>query len=275
MLRLVIPSVLTLLLAGCAASPQRFERVALTDRALQDPWETTNRRVFAVSQKVDRAVLMPIVNGYQFIVPEAARRGIGNLYGNLREPSYLVNAVAQGKISHGFRAFDRILVNGVLGLGVADHATGMGLYQQSHDFGQTMAVWGVPSGPFVMLPLLGPSTLRDTVGFAVDFLFDPVDQGKNRILSFNWRMAQLGVRVINIRIKIANQGEQMLIGSADPYATMRSAWLQNRRYELWDGNPPPVDDDDDDDAGAVPDAATVPVDSTPATVPVAVAGLPQ
>ena len=264
MFRPVIPSLLALLLAACAASPQRFERVALTDRALQDPWETTNRRIYAVSQQVDRAVLMPVVNGYQFIVPEAARRGIGNLYGNLREPSYLVNAVAQGKISHGFRAFDRILVNGVLGLGVADHATGMGLYQQSHDFGQTLAVWGVPSGPFLMVPLLGPSTLRDAIGFGVDFLFDPVDQGKNRILSFDWRMAQLGVRVINIRIKIANQGEQMLVGSADPYATIRSAWLQNRRYELWDGNPPPVNDDDDDDTAG-----------TAAPAPAAVAGPPR
>ncbi len=247
------------LLAGCAATPQRFERVALTNRAMNDPWEKTNRKIYAWSQSVDRAVVMPVVNSYRFIVPEAARRGIGTLYGNLREPTYLANAVAQGKIKHGFRAFDRILVNGVLGLGVADHANEMGLYSINHDFGQTMAVWGVPSGPFVMIPLLGPSTLRDAVGFGVDFLLDPVDIGKNRILPFEWRVAQLGVRVINIRIKIADQGEQLLIGSADPYATLRSAWLQNRRYELWDGNPPaPPEDEEgwDTPADSAPPAPT-------------------
>ena len=246
MMRL-FPALLLALLAGCAASPQRFERVALTDQAMNDPWEKTNRRIHALSTRVDRAVIMPVVDGYRFIVPEGARRGLSNMYGNLQEPTNLANAVAQGKIKSGFRAFDRILVNGVLGLGVSDHATGMGLEEQEHDFGQTMAVWGVPSGPFVMMPFLGPATLRDGIGFGIDFLLDPVDYGKNRILSAEWRMAQLGIRVINIRIGIAEQGEQLLVGSADPYATIRSAWLQNRRYELWDGNPPPAPEEDEDD----------------------------
>ena len=254
-----LPLLLTLaLLAGCAASPQRFERIALTDQAHNDPWESTNRRIYALSTRVDRNVIVPIVDTYRFIVPEGARRGLSNVYGNLGEPTNFTNAMAQGKVKSGFRALDRILVNGVLGLGVSDHATEMGLEEQGHDFGQTMAVWGVPSGPFVMMPFLGPATLRDGIGFGVDFLFDPVDIGKNRILHDEWRAFQLGVRVINIRIKVADQGEQLLAGSADPYATIRSAWLQNRRYELWDGNPPAIDDPADDEDWGAPAAAPSP-----------------
>lgn len=256
------------LLAGCAASPQRFERVALTDQAMHDPWENTNRRIYAMSNRVDHAVIMPVVNGYRFIVPEGARRGLHNMYENLGEPTNLANAMAQGKVKSGFRAMDRILINGVLGLGVSDHATEMGLETQDHDFGQTMAVWGVPSGPFVIMPFLGPATLRDAAGFGVDFLLDPVDYGKNRILDANWRAFQLGVRIINIRINIAEKGEQLLVGSADPYATVRSAWLQNRRYELWDGAPPATDDEDDWEAPpAAPPAAGTPATEPPAVDP--------
>lgn len=265
---LILP--LCVLLAGCAASPQRFERVALTDQTRHDPWENTNRRIYALSNKVDRAVIMPVVDTYRFIVPAAARRGVSNMFDNLGEPTNLANAMAQGKVKRGFRAMDRILVNGVLGLGIADHATEMGLETQDHDFGQTMAVWGVPSGPFVMMPFLGPSTLRDGLGFGVDFLLDPTDFGKNRILDMKWRAVQLGFRVINIRIDIAEQGEQLLIGSADPYATIRSAWLQNRHYELWDGNPPAMDDEDDWDADdwdadAAPQPASESVSAAPGT----------
>lgn len=267
------------LLAGCAASPQRFERVALSDSAASDPWEKTNRTIHEISTSIDQAVVVPVVSGYRFIVPEAARHGIFGLYQNLGEPINFANAFAQGKFKSGFRALDRILVNGVLGLGVTDHATEMELYVEEHDFGQTMAVWGVPSGPFVMVPFLGPSTVRDAFGFGVDFIFDPVDEGKNRLLSPEWRAFQLGVRLINIRMGIADAGEQLLTGSADSYATIRSAWLQNRRYALWDGSPPPAEDDWEDDwdtpAAEVPAAEAVTETAGPAAPDTAPGGEPQ
>lgn len=234
-----------LVLAGCAHSGERLDRVAITQTAKADPWEGTNRKIFRMTETIDRAVLSPITDGYRFAVPEAARNGVRNAYDNLQEPTNLANAVAQGKIKSAFRALDRILINGVLGLGVSDHATAMGLNEQEHDFGQTLAVWNVPSGPFVMMPFLGPSTVRDTVGFFVDFALDPVDYGKNRVLSTEERYVQLGIRIIDLRAGLKDQGEQLLQGSADPYATVRSAWLQLRRYQIFDGTLPPEQEDDD------------------------------
>lgn len=245
-------------LGACAHGGEKLDRVAITDVAQRDPWEKTNRHVFDVSMKLDRYALKPVTNVYRTVVPEAPRRGISNGYNLLQEPTNLGNAVVQGKVKSAFRAFDRILVNSFLGLGVADHASDMGLVEQQHDFGQTMAVWGVPSGPFVMLPFLGPNTARDSVGFVVDFLFDPVDLIENRLISQQEQLAKLGVRVLDTRSNLRDQGEQLLAGAADPYATTRSAWLQLRRYEIFDGNLPDEDEEDippPDDPQATSEAA--------------------
>ncbi len=239
------PLLLALLLGACAHGGERLDRVAITETAQRDPWEKTNRRIFHVSTQIDRYALSPVTNAYRTVVPDAPRRAISNGYNNLQEPTHLANAVAQGKIKSAFRAADRLLVNFGLGLGVADHATEMGLTEQEHDFGQTMAVWGVPSGPFVMLPFLGPSTARDAVGFFVDFLLDPVDPIQNRVISGEEQIAALSIRVLDIRSGLRDQGEQLLAGAADPYATTRSAWLQLRRYQIFDGNLPDTDDEID------------------------------
>ena len=160
-----------------------------------------------------------------------------------------------------------MLVNTVLGLGVADHATDMGLTAQEHDFGQTMAVWGVPSGPFVFMPLLGPNTARDGIGFLVDFIFDPADQLRARTISREERFVSLGIRVLDTRSGLRDQGEQLLVGAADPYATVRSAWLQLRRYQRIDGNLP---DEPEDDLPALP-----PLDDEPAAEPAAQTASPE
>ncbi len=243
-----LPMITMLLLLGaCAHGGERLERVAISPQAEADPWERSNRQVYVLSTGIDRAVLLPVTNAYRMTVPAAARRGIANGYNNLREPTHLANALLQGKVKRAFRALDRLLINGVLGLGVSDHATAMGLPVQSHDFGQTMAVWGVPSGPFIMLPFLGPSTVRDGLGFFVDFFADPANHLENRLLSREEKYLKLGVRVLDIRSGLRDQGEQLLEGAADPYATIRSAWLQRRRFEIFDGAPPETDDLFDDD----------------------------
>ncbi|MCG2840006.1 VacJ family lipoprotein [Sandaracinobacter sp. RS1-74] len=241
--RFLLPLAL-LALGACAHGGEKLDRVAITQRAVDDPWETTNRRIYSFSMKVDRNVLVPITEGYRTVVPEAPRRGISNFYNNAQEPTHLANAVLQGKGKSAFRALDRILVNGVLGLGVADHATDMGLPAEEHDFGQTMAVWGVPSGPYVFTPLLGPNTVRDGIGFLVDFIFDPADLVKTRLLSREERYIALGFRVLDTRSSLRDQGEQLLVGAADPYATARSAWLQLRRYQIFDGVLPDEPEDE-------------------------------
>jgi phospholipid-binding lipoprotein MlaA len=271
----LLPLLLLPLLAACAHSGDRLDRVAISPAAVEDRWEPTNRRIFRASTAIDRAFFVPVADTYRLVVPEAARRGIGNAYDLLQEPTNLANAVAQGKIKSAFRALDRILVNGVLGLGVADHASDMGLTEQPHDFGQTMAVWGMPSGPFVMLPFLGPSTVRDGTGFFVDFLFDPVDLVERRALSADEQLVKLGVRLVDTRSGLRDQGEQLLVGAADPYATVRSAWLQLRRYEIFDGTLPDDPDDAADDEPideALPDDAAVSPEPAPSPSPAPGAG---
>lgn len=242
---------LALLLGACAHGGERMERVALSPAAFADPWEDGNRRLFAASNAVDKAVLRPTVTAYRAVVPEAARRGVTSFYNTSNEPRNLINALLQGKVKSAFRAVDRMLVNGVLGLGVADHATDMGLETQRHDFGQTMAVWGVPSGPFVMMPFFGPSTARDSIGFFVDFFGDPLRFAERRLLSGEEQILELGLTIVDLRSGLIDQGEQLLAGSADPYATTRAAWLQIRRYQLFDGDPPAAPDDEEE--GALPE----------------------
>jgi phospholipid-binding lipoprotein MlaA len=242
-----LPLLLTagLLLGACAHGGERLDRVAITETAQRDPWEKTNRRIFHVSTQIDRYALSPVTNVYRTVIPAEPRRAISNGYDWIQEPINLGNGLAQGKVKSAFRAFDRLLINGFLGLGVADHASDMGLVEEEHDFGQTMAVWGVPSGPFVMLPFLGPSTARDAVGFVVDVVFDPFNPIQNRILSQEEQFVQFGVRILDVRSGLRDQGEQLLQGAADPYATTRAAWLQLRRYQIFDGNLPDADDEVD------------------------------
>lgn len=271
-----------LFLTGCATTGPSMERVALSPSAEADPWERGNRQLYAANRAVDRAMLKPVAQGYRAIVPTAARRGISNAFGTLGEPNNAVNAIMQGKIKRAFRALDRILVNGILGLGLADHATAMGLDEQRHDFGQTLAVWGVPSGPFLMLPLFGPSTARDAVGTFMDFLvLDPVDYGERRLVGTGEQISILAGRVIDQRAILAEQGEQLLLGAADEYAVLRSGWLQRRRFELFDGMPPIADEEDITDEvpapppspAPAPDSAPVP--ATPAASDPAPAPLPS
>lgn len=234
-----------LLLVGCAHSGPRFDRAASLEKAAEDPWEYDNRQMYDLNRKIDKAVLRPTAQVYRAVLPSPMRQGMHNFFRLTGEPGNGFNAALQGKPKGFFRAIDRILVNGVLGMGVVDHASGMGLERQSHDFGQTLAVWGVHSGPFFMMPVMGPSTPRDSFGFLVDFFVDPLNLLEWAYLSPAERNIKLGTRIIDGRAHLIDQGEQMLTGVADEYATIRSAWLQLRRNELYDGNPP-IDDDYDD-----------------------------
>lgn len=244
---LLAPAVAALFLASCATSPERMEKIGLNEKAMNDPLEKTNRQLFALNKDLDRYVAKPVTRGYRRVIPTAAQRGVSGYYLNAKEMLNLPNALAQGKVKSAFVAADRLLINGILGLGLTDHASNLGVYTEPHDFGQTMAVWGMPSGPYLMLPFLGPSTLRDGIGRAVDFFLDPTSFILDTMISTEWHIAEMGVQLIDMRSRLMDTGEQVLTGAADEYATMRSAWLQLRRYELFDGMPPPEAEDDYDD----------------------------
>lgn len=225
------------LLGGCMTT-----HAASTETAEADRWEGTNRRIYQFNKNLDRAVLKPLANGYRTVVPTAARHGITNVYSNYGEPANLMNSVLQGKISQAFRTLDRFLINSTLGVGgLADNATDLGRPQEKEDFGQTFAAWGIDSGPYVVLPVFGPSTLRDSFGLAADIVIDPADFARNAAFSpsIYWRIGQLATRIINFRARLTDQGgDSLLADSLDEYALVRSVYLQSRRSALYDGNPP-------------------------------------
>jgi phospholipid-binding lipoprotein MlaA len=232
---------LALPLAACASTGS-------TDlaRAEADPWEKSNRRMFAFNKGLDRWVVKPVATGYRAVVPKPARTAVSNAYGNYGEPANFINSVLQGKLAQAFRTLDRFILNSTLGIaGVMDVATNMGRPREAEDFGQTLARWGVKSGPYMVLPLFGPSTLRDGIMTPVDFFVDPADFARNAFLSPGWgvRIGMAAGRVINFRNTLIETGaDKLLADSLDEYALARSAYLQRRRLQLFDGNLPAEED---------------------------------
>lgn len=220
--------------------------------------ERVNRGVYGFNRGLDRVAIRPATQVYRAVVPGAARRGVANLLGHVDTPLSVGNAVLQGKVKQAFRQVDRFLLNTFLGLGVADHATDLGRPEEEEDFGQTLAVWGVKPGPYIMLPLLGPSTLRDTVGFGVDVVSDPVPYGRDEYVwnfGFTEQVGYLGVQTLDLRARLIDAGtDKVLADSPDEYVTIRSAYLQNRRAAIYDGAPPP-DPADDEELEPLPAAA--------------------
>ncbi len=249
-----------LAVAGCATGPKGGTYAA----AQADPWEKTNRRIYAVNKKIDRYALKPVAIGFRAVVPKPARQAIANGFSNYGEPGNFVNAVAQGKIKQAFRTLDRFIVNTTLGVGgLADVATKLGRPQESEDFGQTLAVWGIKSGPFVMLPFFGPATVRDGTGLAVDLAADPADIARNIIASpaIWWRIGQIATRLASVRSQLIDQGaDALLADSLDEYTLVKTAYLQRRYSQIWDGNPP---FEEEDYEAAPPGGPSPPADAAP------------
>jgi phospholipid-binding lipoprotein MlaA len=232
--------------------------------AHKDPLEKFNRKVYKVDRALDKAIVRPAAVVYTKVVPEAGRRGIHNFFNNAEEPRNFVNAVLQGKPKVALQTLARFIINTTLGVGgFADHATGFGLPEHKEDFGQTFAVWGIGSGPYLVLPVLGPSTLRDAAGRGIEFAGgDPFDYAIGR-LHLRWYVKYPGItlpRLLDVRAELLDTADKLLNGSADEYATVRSAYLQSRRNDIYDGNPP-----DDDPADSPADMAASPTPSPPPT----------
>jgi phospholipid-binding lipoprotein MlaA len=226
------------LLAGCATTPGE-------DRlAERDPLEGFNRGVWAVNRGVDTVVLKPVSTVYRTVTPRPARRGLSRILANLSEPFSAINAMLQGKPDRAVNSLGRFVVNSTIGVGgLADHATGMGMKPTPEDFGQTLAAWGVNGGPYLVLPLLGPSTLRDGVGSGVAQLADPyrVCLRECGIASSTERLAATGAELVIVRADLTEAGtDAFLDTSFDPYAAARSAYLQRRRTQILDQEDAPA-----------------------------------
>lgn len=241
------------LLAACATTPGN--QLA----AERDPLEKTNRGIYRFNRGLDKAVVTPATKVYRVAVPKAAQRGIGNVFNNVDEPFSFINALLQGKVNQAFRTAARFLINTTLGVGgLADHATDMGLPEEPEDFGQTLAVWGMKSGPYVMLPLFGPSTLRDAIGFGVERVSDPYRLALNEANLDTLETAGVtGLELADTRSYVMDTADPLLQGSADEYATVKSAYLQYRWNLIHDGAPP------DDYEEAMPGEATPPAEAPP------------
>lgn len=254
---LILPA---LLLAGCASTPGKHE---LAER---DPLEGFNRGVWAFNDVVDKAALKPATTAYRTVTPRPARRGLSRIFANLSEPFSAINNLLQGKPDRAMRNLGRFTINSTIGVGgLADHATGLGVAPAYEDFGQTLAVWGANGGPYLVLPILGPSTLRDGVGSGVAQIADPYRITlRQSNLSTGAKYGATGAEIINIRSEMIELGlDAYLESSLDPYSSARSAYLQRREAEIRDEAEPVLGatDTETSEAGAETDA--VPATETP------------
>lgn len=225
-----------LALGACAMPPPLDDKEAWVEyREINDPLEPANRAVFELNRGLDRAALKPAATLYRDALPGFLRQGIGNLLEHLRAPVVLINDLLQGEVKRALRTFNRFWINTALGFGFMDMAGAMGLEGHDEDFGQTLAVWGVPEGPFIMLPLFGPSNPRDTVGLVVDFLTDPFNvwaANTDREYLRYPRAGTLGVHARSGQLDLIDDLEKT---SLDFYAAIRSLYRQRRADEISNG----------------------------------------
>lgn len=233
--RLVMAAVVALV-AGCASVP------GAAPPPKEDPWENFNRKVFSFNESVDEAVLKPVATAYVKVVPELVRKGVSNVLGNIGDVWSAANHLLQGKIHTGLDMGMRVLTNTVFGLGgLLDPATEFGLVRRSEDFGQTLGRWGVGPGPYLVLPLLGPSTARDGTALLLDRQASPSALGTTDAASYSIT----AIEVINLRANLLGATRLLNDVALDKYSFLRQAYLARRLDVVHDGAPPMEKFDDE------------------------------
>lgn len=215
-----------LLVSGCASKPHQS---VLDEGEVSDPWEGFNRGVYAFNNVVDGVLIKPLAKTYNFVVPRPARKGVTNFLHNLASPANFANAVFQGNSEQSFTILWRFILNSTLGVGgLFDFAGYHGLVASDEDFGQTLAVYGVGPGPYIVLPIIGPSNLRDAVGKVADAFLDPI----NYLDEEEWIIAHKAAVIIDRRSRTIELTDEVERTSIDPYATFRSGYSQYRENEI-------------------------------------------
>lgn len=211
-------------LAGCATPANNY-----------DPLESINRPIYQFNEAADRVVLKPVAKGYVAVTPTFVRRGVSNFFNNLDDVYSAANNLLQGKFKAAGSDTLRVAVNTTMGLGgLIDVATRAGLERHDEDLGQTLGYWGIDSGPYLMLPLLGPSTLRDATGTGITMATEGPLEAIDEV---RVRNSLRGLNVVDQRVKLFPL-DGMLEDALDPYTFVRDAWLQRRHAAVWDGKPP-------------------------------------
>lgn len=233
--------VATLLLGGCATRPTDPEELAYYIET-RDPLEPFNRAVFQFNEITDKVVLRPLAIGYRAIVPSGIRAGIHNFLNNLKSPTTIINALLQGEGERARDTFGRFLTNTILGLGgFIDIASDAGIPQYYEDLGQTLAVWGVEPGPYLVMPILGPADLRHWVGYSVDGAISPTGYYIRKEYGMEGVGVQAGLSALDWRSANLETVDDLRKSSLDFYATVRSAYRQRRQHEIWNGEQPKGD----------------------------------
>jgi len=210
-----------------------------------DPLERYNRAMFGFNEGVDQVIIRPVAKGYEAVMPQVARTGVSNVFSNVGDAWVSVNNLLQGKPVDAASDLGRFLVNSTLGLGgLIDWASDMGLEKHDEDFGQTLGRWGVGSGAYVVLPFIGPRTVRDGIGWAMDVMVDPVYEIDN----VRVRNSLAALRLVDMRADLLPLDRALEVAALDKYAYVRDAYLQRRRSLVYDGRPPR----DLDEEGALP-----------------------
>lgn len=215
----VLTATAAALLSGCSGMYTK-------DGTPNDPWEGFNRGVFTFNDTLDHYALRPVAQGYQSVTPEPVRDSVSHFFSNLGDVRNTFNGVLQGNPVIAGTSLSRFVINTTLGIGgLLDPATQLGLGQRKEDMGKTLAAWGFKSGPFLMLPLLGPSTLRDTAGLPVDWYTSVTSHIDNNYARWGLRF----VDVVQLRASLLDQ-EKLMKG--DRYTFIRDAWMQHRQFEI-------------------------------------------
>jgi phospholipid-binding lipoprotein MlaA len=252
---------LVLVCAGCATV-----QPGLTPAQQSDPFESWNRKVFSFNEVLDDAILIPVATVYAEVVPPLVRRGIGNFYANLADAWSAVNNLLQGKPAYAGQVAFRFAVNSTFGLaGVLDLASEMGIERHYEDFGQTLGVWGAEPGAYLVWPLIGPSTVRDSIALPLNYAASPM-------YLFNVDLwGQFGIwslQLVNLRAGLLSAGRLLDAIVLDKYTFVRDAFLQQRRSLILDGEEPATPDPSKEDEADRPAASVPPEPSAlPASAP--------
>jgi len=237
-LNTLIKPLLIILLLGLNTGCTTLDGPANPD----DPFESFNRSMYSFNETLDEYAMKPIAQGYQAVTPDAVDSGITNFFSNLGDVLVLINELLQLKIEDAIATSARIVFNSTFGLfGLIDVATDFGLPKHEEDFGQTLGYWGVDSGPYLVLPFFGPSSIRDGIGLAADFTeLDLVYDD----MSAKDTYSLLALKYVDKRADLLKAKDIVDETAPDPYAFIRDAWVQRRLNQVYDGNPPETDEDD-------------------------------
>ena len=211
-------------LGGCATNGDR-----------RDPLEPLNRGIYQFNDAVDKALIKPVAQGYKEVLPQPVRTGVGNFFSNIDDALVVFNDLLQFKLTQAVGDFHRVLWNSTLGIaGLFDVSSAIGFEKHNEDFGQTLGYWGIGNGPYLMLPILGPSSLRDTLGRFADWQIDPL----TNYYDVPVRNTASVVKLEDVRARLLETDKVLDEAALDPYVFVRDAYLQRRRALVHDGNPP-------------------------------------